>query len=410
MDTRRRNKSWYSPKAGFTIVELLVVIVVIGILAAVTLVSYNGISQRAKVASIQAELTNASKKLAMYYTENSVYPDDLDTSGCPTGPKIDSNYCIKYSQNTSFDYNLLTPSTYELFFSNDTLSYEVTESLTPFNTNKIPITAIAAVSGTNQISQTLTAGAVTPSSATVSYKWQSSPTSGGTYTDISGATSSTYVVSPSYMNKYIKVMATGNGDYSGSQASTTSSAIAADASWQIVGNQAWSKTNLNFGTMITGVTNQTNNSTTEKYCYSNNAANCATYGGLYQWDEAMQYSSTEGARGICVAGAHIPSDNDWKILEIQLGMTQVQADSTGYRGTNQGTQLVNGGSSGLNILTAGDRGTDGGFYDLSTHALLWSSSVSGASIWSRHIMASGATVGHTTDNKISGLSVRCVGN
>ncbi|MDK2899267.1 MAG: hypothetical protein PWQ10_454, partial [Patescibacteria group bacterium] len=76
--------------------------------------------------------------------------------------------------------------------------------------------------------------------------------------------------------------------------------------WLTIGNQTWSKTNLNIGTMITGATNQTNNSIIEKYCYNNTESNCTTYGALYQWDEAMQYTNTEGAQGICPTGSHIP--------------------------------------------------------------------------------------------------------
>ena len=50
---------------GFTIVELLVVIVVIGILAAISVVSYTGIANRANQAVINSDLTNAAKKLEM---------------------------------------------------------------------------------------------------------------------------------------------------------------------------------------------------------------------------------------------------------------------------------------------------------------------------------------------------------
>lgn len=42
--------------AGFTIVELLIVIVVIGILAAVTMVAYNGINNRARISALQSNL------------------------------------------------------------------------------------------------------------------------------------------------------------------------------------------------------------------------------------------------------------------------------------------------------------------------------------------------------------------
>jgi uncharacterized protein (TIGR02145 family) len=60
--------------------------------------------------------------------------------------------------------------------------------------------------------------------------------------------------------------------------------------------------NLNIGTRIDGANNQANNGTIEKYCYSDNTSNCDTYGGLYQWDEAMQYVTTEGTQGICPSG------------------------------------------------------------------------------------------------------------
>lgn len=71
---------------GFTIVELLIVIVVIGILAAVTMVAYNGITSRAYETGVQTDLVNFSKKLEIYKTTstNGSYPvvsADLDTLG-----------------------------------------------------------------------------------------------------------------------------------------------------------------------------------------------------------------------------------------------------------------------------------------------------------------------------------------
>jgi len=66
---------------GFTIVELLVVIVVIGILAAITLVAYTGISSKATVASLRSDLSNSSTMLGMYYTDHGNYPVSLGT--CP---------------------------------------------------------------------------------------------------------------------------------------------------------------------------------------------------------------------------------------------------------------------------------------------------------------------------------------
>ncbi|MEI6850721.1 MAG: prepilin-type N-terminal cleavage/methylation domain-containing protein, partial [Candidatus Saccharibacteria bacterium] len=56
--------------SAFTIVELLVVIVVIGILAAITIISYNGISKKATEASLQSDLSGASRQIEMYKTDN----------------------------------------------------------------------------------------------------------------------------------------------------------------------------------------------------------------------------------------------------------------------------------------------------------------------------------------------------
>ncbi len=69
-----------------------------------------------------------------------------------------------------------------------------------------------------------------------------------------------------------------------------------------IGSQCWLKNNLNIGRMIEDSTKQNNNTIIEKYCYYNSEVNCKTYGGLYRWDEAMQYSTTEGAQGICPEG------------------------------------------------------------------------------------------------------------
>lgn len=61
---------------GFTIVELLIVIVVIAILAAISIVAYTGIQQRAKTSAGQSLASQVEKKAQAYYTVNSRYPDD----------------------------------------------------------------------------------------------------------------------------------------------------------------------------------------------------------------------------------------------------------------------------------------------------------------------------------------------
>lgn len=67
-------KATLSQKDGFTIVELLIVVVVIAILAAITIVSYNGITNRANASSVDSMLSTIQKKVQLYQTEEGVWP------------------------------------------------------------------------------------------------------------------------------------------------------------------------------------------------------------------------------------------------------------------------------------------------------------------------------------------------
>lgn len=120
------------PSRGFTIVELLVVIVVIGILAAAILVSYTGINQRAIVASLQSDLTTSAQQLKMYYTDNGTYPQSLNGSNCPQGP-ADARYCLKASSGNTLTYCPSAP--YNTFALKDVnangTNYVTTESNGP---------------------------------------------------------------------------------------------------------------------------------------------------------------------------------------------------------------------------------------------------------------------------------------
>jgi len=83
---------------AFTIVELLVVIVVIGILAAITVISYTGISQKAITTSLKSDLSNASKQLELDKAVNGSYPISASAA--------DSGRGLRYSPNTSLQYTV----------------------------------------------------------------------------------------------------------------------------------------------------------------------------------------------------------------------------------------------------------------------------------------------------------------
>ena len=137
----------------------------------------------------------------------------------------------------------------------------------------------------------------------------------------------------------------------------------------LIGTQCWLRENLDVGTMVQGSVDQADNGTIDKYCYDNNPANCDTYGGLYQWNEAMQYSTTPGAQGICPPGWHIPT-----LAEFQTLQSAVGGDGNALKAVGQGAGLGEGtNTSGFSALLAGYRYSDGTFYNLGYYAYVWSS-------------------------------------
>jgi uncharacterized protein (TIGR02145 family) len=173
------------------------------------------------------------------------------------------------------------------------------------------------------------------------------------------------------------------------------------------GSQCWMAENINIGTQIDGAYSQRNDGIVEKYCYGNLESNCNLYGGLYQWDEMMQYTTTESAPGICPQGWHVPSDHEWKEMEIYHGMDPTQADDFGYRGTDQGTQLKAGGTSGFEALMAGKRSEDGAFRELGNYTTFWNSSATDRTL-STTAGFDGIWRGGAEDSKYNGFSVRCI--
>ena len=103
------------------------------------------------------------------------------------------------------------------------------------------------------------------------------------------------------------------------------------------------KENLNVGEMISSQTDQTDNGIIEKYCYEDNQENCNIYGGLYKWDELMDYVDEEGVRGICPEGWHVPTDDEWKVLEgiadSQYDVGDPEWNNMGWNGFDVGKNL-----------------------------------------------------------------------
>ena len=193
--------------------------------------------------------------------------------------------------------------------------------------------------------------------------------------------------------------------------------------WVRIGNQVWMAQNLNIGKKIRGKAEQENNGVIEKYCYKNNNTNCDEYGGLYQWDEMMQYTTTQGIQGICPNGWHIPTDNEWRILEgtvdSQYPVEDPEWDGTVWRGYNGGLNIksTSGWHSGGNgtdlygfaALPGGCRYGVSGFDYLGSPGYFWSSTEGGTDgAWFRLLGCNDAGVGRNDGSKDVGISVRCL--
>ena len=123
---------------AFTIVELLVVIVVIGILAAITIVSYAGIQSSATKATLVSDLNSASTQLKLYQVLNSGYPtvngDGTPLIDCASSPAVGS-ICLKPSNGNTFNdfkvNNSTSPQTFCMTVNNGTNNYRVTNDSAP---------------------------------------------------------------------------------------------------------------------------------------------------------------------------------------------------------------------------------------------------------------------------------------
>ena len=182
-----------------------------------------------------------------------------------------------------------------------------------------------------------------------------------------------------------------------------------------IGSQCWFAENLNYGifteTTQLGVphSNMHDDGIAEKYCYDNDEANCNIYGGLYEWNELMKYTEIEKVQGLCPNGWHIPSDAEWKILEVELGMSQAEADAVGDRGTDEGTKLKDGGTSGFDALLAGYRFGYGSTNSFGTLGYFWTSTESDiADKFYYRSLTTGAKITRATEQTIHGSSVRCI--
>ncbi len=190
-----------------------------------------------------------------------------------------------------------------------------------------------------------------------------------------------------------------------------------------IGNQCWFAENLRTehyanGDAIPGElsdsewSNADSNNLGAQAIHTSNPANLAYYGRLYNW------YAVDDERGLCLAGWHVPTDGELMTLEMELGMSESEANGVNARGSDQGTQLKsspddspswNGtNTSGFSSLAGGVRYADGSFYLLTSHVYFWSASLNGEYAWYRNLHTYNSEVSRNYFDHRGGFSVRCV--
>ena len=190
----------------------------------------------------------------------------------------------------------------------------------------------------------------------------------------------------------------------------------------LIGTQCWMKENLKTTRFTNGTAiSQGSGTSTMEVAYwyypANNSLNMDTYGLLYNWNAVMQ--------GICPIGWHVPSDEEWKQMEISVGMSWSDANNSGYRGDiaarlsgdigwlSSGAANTPGNlsaayrnSSGFSALPAGAR-TDPNYFGY--EASFWSSTANDSNYaWHRILFFNLAGVQRLASAKSRGYSVRCI--
>ena len=165
-----------------------------------------------------------------------------------------------------------------------------------------------------------------------------------------------------------------------------------------IGSQCWMAANLDYGNRIPGTDHQLDNCTPEKYCYNNDPANCASSGGLYQWDELMQYNDISAIQGLCPPSWHLPTETEWTILFNHF-------ISSGFAGS----PLKYTGYSGFNALLSGVMGANKSWPFEGFATMFWSStSIDYKKAWAHGMNETDPSVSFYPSARSNAFQVRCI--
>lgn len=279
-----------------------------------------------------------------------------------------------------------------------------------------------------------------PQSGTT-FKWyRADNTNGLNEVEISGETGTTHLLVEADINRVIRFAVIPASSAGTSPGIETKSAYTTPITFEVECGVIALTSNYNGGTMINSSIPQTNNGIIEKYCFNNLESNCIKFGGLYQWNEAMNYApssnaSTSTVQGVCPVGYHIPSDKEFSRYEFctettfsPIGTTTLVAfDAYSGRGTQTGTKTksttwhskaaigeilpVTGNGTNTTGFTIEASGTVlNNAFSTTRQAYLWTTTQTDGNYAISRAWYDTKYINKTSQPKIQGQSIRCFKN
>lgn len=188
----------------------------------------------------------------------------------------------------------------------------------------------------------------------------------------------------------------------------------------VIGEQVWMKENLRTRKYADGT------EIADIKIYNDDESLTGLYGLLYTFDAASRGGTDKKGRiqGVCPKGWHMPTDDEWKALEMHLGMSAADADLMAWRGTIEGGMLKEAGTehwetpnaeatnaTGFTAVPGGSFSVGIGYTGLGKTANFWSvTEKSDLEAWSRVLINTTGQIGRYPSGKELGFCVRCVKN
>jgi uncharacterized protein (TIGR02145 family) len=176
-----------------------------------------------------------------------------------------------------------------------------------------------------------------------------------------------------------------------------------------INDQCWMAENLNVGNRVSAY-EQSNNGIIEKLCYGEISANCDQYGGLYEWNEMMNYSTNQNNQGICPQGWRVPMLSEWESLISYLGGVSVAGGKLKETGFTHWETPNTDATNETGFTAFGSGKFEDGYGFLNQYGNFWTSFFNGEDQFMKYVRYNSGVIetGYSYYDYSNANSVRCI--